>query len=252
MRKLSFFIIAFMAVSLVSAQDIINTFDGKQIEAVVTEIGVSEVSYRNWNNQNGPVYKILKEEIHTINYRNGFTDTLNEASPVPQTKTIATPAEKPAPQAVQQNLPSPSSPAPSTQPTSPKQQITAILVKGELHDAHGSVLSDYAQRVYLGDMYHDWVKARRMSVTGDVFWILGTCFCVTGIIFASLPEGTLDPSAVWGMAIPGLTFDIIGIPLAVSGRKKMERIYYKRKREQNAAYMTLGPQNFGTGIALRF
>ena len=68
------------------AQDIINTVDGKQIESIVIEIGVTEISYRNWNNPNGPTYKILKKDVSKISYRNGFTDTFNESGQTAQPK----------------------------------------------------------------------------------------------------------------------------------------------------------------------
>ncbi len=236
------------------AQDIINTVDGKQIESIVIEIGVTEISYRNWNNPNGPTYKILKKDVSKISYRNGFTDTFNESGQTVRSKEqTSSPAPKPEPQPAQpgpQPTPPPA-PVPKPQSINSPQQITATFVNGNLYDANGSRLSEYAQRTYLDNMYDAWVRAKRKNTAGDVLCVIGSTFCAMSIIFACIPDA-VDPSAVWGTAIPGIVLDIIGIPLSVTGKKQMKRIYYDKTRARSQAWLTFGSQRFGTGVALQF
>ena len=198
MKYIATFTLFLLSVAGLFAQDIINTVDGKQIESIVIEIGVSEISYRNWNNPNGPTYKILKKDVSKINYRNGFTDTFNESGqPVQSKEQTPPPAPKPDPQPTP-----PPAPAPKLQST---QQITATFVNGNLYDANGSRLSEYAQRAYLGNMYDAWVRAKKKNTAGDVLCVIGSTFCVMSIVFACIPDA-VEPSAVWGTAIPGLVY----------------------------------------------
>lgn len=254
MKYIATFILFLLSVVGLFAQDIINTVDGKQIESIVIEIGVTEISYRNWNNPNGPTYKILKKDVSKINYRNGFTDTFNESGqPVHSKEQTLPPAPKPDPQPVQPEPQLTPPPAPAPEPTSinSSQQITATFVNGNLYDANGSRLSEYAQRAYLGNMYDAWVRAKKKNTAGDVLCVIGSTFCVMSIVFACIPDA-VEPSAVLGTAIPGLVLDIIGIPLSISGKKQMNRIYYEKTRSRNQAYLTFGSQRFGTGVALQF
>ncbi|MBQ9671270.1 MAG: hypothetical protein IJV34_00270 [Prevotella sp.] len=57
------------------AQDVIVKHDGSTILSKVTEIGVTEVKYKKFSNQNGPTYSILKSDILSINYENGEKET---------------------------------------------------------------------------------------------------------------------------------------------------------------------------------
>ena len=251
MKKILFLLFNMIMFSGLAAQDIINTVDGRQIESIVIEIGVTEISYRNWNNPNGPTYKILKKDVSKISYRNGFTDTFNESGQPVQSKEQTPPsAPKPDPQPAQPEPQPTPPPAPAPKPQS-TQQITATFVNGNLYDANGSKLSEYAQRAYLDNMYDAWVRAKRKNTAGEVLCIIGSTFCAMGIVFGCIPDA-VDPSAVWGTIVPGLVLDAIGIPLCITGKKQMERIYYDKTRARIQAYLTFGSQRFGTGVALQF
>jgi hypothetical protein len=68
------------------AQDIIITKNARKIEVKVLEINNSDVKYKNFDNQDGPIYTILKSAISSILYANGTveifpeTQTTNSAS----------------------------------------------------------------------------------------------------------------------------------------------------------------------------
>ena len=62
-------------------QDIITKKSSEDIEAKVTEVTTTEIKYKKFDNQNGPIFTILKSEVLMIRYENGtkdiFTDTPN-------------------------------------------------------------------------------------------------------------------------------------------------------------------------------
>ncbi len=69
------FVICFLCVCVMSntivAQDMIVTNDGTVIKAKVTKVGDTEVEYKKWTNQDGPVYTIKISNLIAINYQNG-------------------------------------------------------------------------------------------------------------------------------------------------------------------------------------
>lgn len=78
-----FFIVPFLA----QAQDLIVKKDGSVIQAKVSEIGISEIKYKKWSNQDGPSYVISKNEILAINYQNGEKETFEDSSPISEAVT---------------------------------------------------------------------------------------------------------------------------------------------------------------------
>ncbi len=67
------------AIPSVDAQDLITKKTGEDIRAIVLEVGISEVRYRNYDNQGGPVYVLAKKDILLIRYQNGSKDIFPEA-----------------------------------------------------------------------------------------------------------------------------------------------------------------------------
>lgn len=77
--RIVFLVTTFFLFSIIShAQDIIVKKDGTVIQAKVSEIGTSEVKYKKWSNQDGPVYAIAKGEILAITYQNGEKEMFND------------------------------------------------------------------------------------------------------------------------------------------------------------------------------
>lgn len=64
----------------VSAQDFIVKKDGSVIQAKVTKIGTSEVEYKKWSNQDGPMYSVAVADILAINFQNGEKETFENVS----------------------------------------------------------------------------------------------------------------------------------------------------------------------------
>lgn len=64
-----------LSVTFASAQDVIVKKDGTKIESKVMEVGESEVKYKKYSNQNGPLYTISTRDLQCINYEDGSKDT---------------------------------------------------------------------------------------------------------------------------------------------------------------------------------
>jgi hypothetical protein len=80
----------YLSISFLSfSQDIITKKNGEEIKAKVTEITGTEVKYKKFEYQTGPIYTVSKSEIFMVKYENGSKDILNEvtASPTVNTNT---------------------------------------------------------------------------------------------------------------------------------------------------------------------
>jgi len=80
MKKILVFALFFLSCVFTYAQDIIVTKDSKRIDAKVMEININDVRYIDWDNQDGPIYTILKSEIASIIYRSGKVETFLQAA----------------------------------------------------------------------------------------------------------------------------------------------------------------------------
>jgi hypothetical protein len=90
--KISYYLITlFLCLVLLDtkAQEIIFKRSGEQIKALVTEINVDNIKYKDWANQAGAVQTIQKSQVLKIKYADGTEDLMN----APESKTIT--ASKP-------------------------------------------------------------------------------------------------------------------------------------------------------------
>lgn len=89
MKKI-IFILLILSIHL-AAQDTIR-FKNGEIKAVkVSEVGLSEIKYNMFNNSDGPVYIVSKNDITSIKYLNGHIDNfavVNSVNPAPSVTTI--------------------------------------------------------------------------------------------------------------------------------------------------------------------
>lgn len=88
MPKYLLFFLLIVIANVCISQDIITTMDKKVIQCKVLEVGIDKVRYKNTNIKKSPVFEILKSDIRSIRYSNGYiekyntspTDTLNQGS----------------------------------------------------------------------------------------------------------------------------------------------------------------------------
>ena len=81
----TFLLFAVFCVCVVNAfaQDVITLKNGDDIQALVQEIGESDVKYKKFDNPNGPNYTLKKSEIFMIRYANGSKDVFNKVTDNP-------------------------------------------------------------------------------------------------------------------------------------------------------------------------
>ena len=63
-----------------SAQDVITTKKGDDIQAKILEVTTTEVKYKKFSNPNGPTFVISKSDILIVRYENGDKEVFGDAS----------------------------------------------------------------------------------------------------------------------------------------------------------------------------
>lgn len=76
MKSILFFVLLLMSTH-VYGQDTIRTLSEEVIVAKVVEVSQSEIIYKKFTNQDGPVYKLNKEDVVCITYKNGEKEFYN-------------------------------------------------------------------------------------------------------------------------------------------------------------------------------
>lgn len=66
--------ICMASLSFVVAQDIVVLKTGEEVKTKVKKVGVTIIEYVRYDNQGGPVYEVLKDDIFKIKYANGVED----------------------------------------------------------------------------------------------------------------------------------------------------------------------------------
>lgn len=77
MKRLLFFVMMMFGFAALYAQDIIVLRDATEIEAKVIEVTESQISYKRFDNLEGPVYKKNNSEVFYVKYANGTKDIFN-------------------------------------------------------------------------------------------------------------------------------------------------------------------------------
>lgn len=82
--KRLFVIISLLCIAgVASAQDVIVKKDNTTILSKVIEVSSSEIKYKKWSNQDGPIYSISRSDIISINYQNGDVEKFENSSSNP-------------------------------------------------------------------------------------------------------------------------------------------------------------------------
>lgn len=76
MKKLLFFLLSI--INICAAQDIITLKNGEDIKSKIVEVGVSEIKYKNFDDQDSPMRVVNKSEIFSIKYQSGKKEMFNE------------------------------------------------------------------------------------------------------------------------------------------------------------------------------
>ena len=68
------------------AQDVITLKTGEELKTKVIEITSTEIKYKKYDNQQGPIYTIEKAKIFMIKYENGSKDVFTDELPTATTQ----------------------------------------------------------------------------------------------------------------------------------------------------------------------
>lgn len=79
-KKAAFLLFLSFSFSLVFAQDIILKKNGDELKAKIQEILPDEIIFRKWENLEGPLYTIPKEDVFIIRYANGLKEVIGPLS----------------------------------------------------------------------------------------------------------------------------------------------------------------------------
>lgn len=71
MKQLLFFFTIIFCITIINAQDFIVLRDATEIESKVLEITETNVSYKKWDNLDGPVFSINRDKVFFIKFANG-------------------------------------------------------------------------------------------------------------------------------------------------------------------------------------
>lgn len=78
MKKLFLLLIGASIASISHAQDTIVFKNASDIEAQITAITPETITYKRWDNPNGPTYTVNKDEVFYIKYENNTKEVFNE------------------------------------------------------------------------------------------------------------------------------------------------------------------------------
>lgn len=78
MKKIVFNLILLFTVNVAFAQDTITKRNAEKIVAKILEIGTTEIKFKKFDNQEGPLYIVNKSEIKMIVYANGMKELFED------------------------------------------------------------------------------------------------------------------------------------------------------------------------------
>lgn len=218
-----------------SAQDVISTKDGREIEAKVLEVGTEELVYKKWSNPDGPDYHILLSEVLQVRYENGEVETYG----APGTEAGMVRRFRGQVGGYDADLYFYSEYPEGTL----YRDGTSLLVKGA-RVSPGAVLDP--------DLYDRWRTGESMRLWGMSTWLAGSAVVCTGLSLLGMPgEGAAAALLSGGVLL------LVGIPLHLSGNDMLEKVVGEQnaRRKPGAAFapsLDFGVQRHGIGFALNF
>jgi len=167
-RLILFFATIVVSIACSFAQDIITLKDGREITALVYEIGDFDVKYKKVDNPYGTTYTLRKSEILMIKYANGSKDIFTD---------YTVPAEVPMPAPI------------AEQPRVQHQVKTSLdllsISEKEIYDSYGVKLSKNEVRNRMRNVpeaLNLYNSGKSLKGTGTFFNVVGVGCLVGSII----------------------------------------------------------------------
>ncbi|MCL2040720.1 MAG: hypothetical protein FWG84_01600 [Bacteroidales bacterium] len=246
-KILLFFVILCFGAAGTFAQDIITLKTGDDIQALVQEIGIDDVTYKKFENPNGPNYKLKKSEIFMIRYENASKDVFKDEAPAPSTNQTNA-------QGMSNNQQAP-----------PIDYNTFLQLRGD-----DNKMAEFL-KTNDRDLYEQFHRGASLRDTGGGLLVTGLFFTVVGgalevIGFSNtdnetgeITNGGSTTIIVGGvMLTAGQIFIITSIPLSATGGSLKRRAadsyeekYFSHRTSFNPS-LNFGVIGNGVGIALKF
>lgn len=228
-KRLSATLFLLFLAGMAMAQDVIVKNDQTTVMSKVIEITSTEIKYKKWNNQDGPIYSICRTEVSRINYENGEVENFSNSTSNQQNK--ATPKV---------------------------QYLNSYMTSssGRLY-LNGRLLSDYEIKSLVdAESYLSYQKGRRQIKTGVILDIIGGA--------ALLVELLVTPKTKTTLVIGGLGIATLGSGIlfgSFGSDKTDEVVKTYNKNHGNAYSLNISPSlmrcetlqsqgNYGLGITL--
>ena len=238
MKKNVFLFAMLFFVLRISAQDIIITTGSERIEAKILEVSSSEIKYKRFNNQDGPLFIIETKKVSSILYSNGEVQAFE-------------PQEDYAKQESKEAY-----------IRYPKMMKSGnrFYYGNDVMDKHQ--YSDYLQ-INCPIAYQTFIEGNGLVGGGTAFFVAGSILDIGSVIYAVKLNADRYATnkelnlAIW-MGVIGGAFEIAAIPMWIVGGVKKSKsvdIFNEQCNEQQkASQVTLkfqASQN-GLGVAMNF
>lgn len=192
-----------------SAQDTLVMRNGDQLLVKIEVIDVSEISYRKFDNLNGPLHIVAKADVFMVKYQNGTHDVFSSAE-----APLATPP---------------------TTTTHPPRDDRHVRDNRDTRDNH--------RRYRNYEQLHKMAASR--TVAGAVITSVGVVFLASGItLTATEMQAAMNRSRNSSMerAIAGTLLTIAGIPCSIIGPILLGRgAKYRRQAQEMGPALGFSP-----------
>ncbi len=221
--KRIFLILVLSGIQFISfAQDVIFTKNGKQINSIIIEVTPNQIKYKKFEDKEGPVYIIQKNEVSKIDYQNGTTDVLSNQEKHQQEKQC--------------------------KPLSYRNGFWGLTI---LQSEKKLSTMD------IKALYKDNAEALRKFKTGKTLNAIGTIIGIPGGFIFGYQLGTQMAggkinTTLLAVGAAGL---IVSIYLTSTGNRSIKEsihIYNSGINKTNSASLDFGLTNNGVGFCLKF
>jgi hypothetical protein len=231
MKKCILIITMVLITTMTFAQDVIVKKDGSTILSSVKEIGSTEIKYKKWSNQDGPMYTIRISDVIRINFENGAVESFAEEA------LSSVVSDKPS----------------SDLPTFTDGELV-LGAKNQVYKNKQKV-SDEELRLLLGrEWYEDYVSARRTDNAGTTVFGIGLLGGIAGGLALGIGLGLHEPipttigAVVLGIAVPCF---IVGLAIPDRRRDILDEynLYNKSNKPTSAVKLQIAPSITGCSYA---
>jgi hypothetical protein len=217
MKRLVVLLACFLYGCVLYAQDIITKKDGTDIQAKVTEVGESQISYKKFSNLNGPIYTISISDILMITYENGEREMFN----IKKMSSL------------------------------PQGVMTYNSWSGKISVGGVTIEDDMLDRYFSPEDFQLFKRGKTVSTVGSILAFTGALPFGYSIGYMGAAGETDETNLA--LLIGGGAVMVAGIVVSSSGGKKMKKAMAK----YNSALtfqpeVRFGATNYGVGIALVF